>query len=52
MFLSAVFSQVFSDDPLEVVHTLPYSPSAMKESSSKKALPPVSLWMCKFLQHC
>lgn len=36
---------VFSDDPLDVVQTVPFSPAPGDDSSLKKAPPRLSLWM-------
>ena len=40
-----VCSRTFSDYPLDVVHTVPYSPSMVDEDTKKKPPPPLSLWM-------
>lgn len=45
------FRHAFSDDPLDVVHTVPYNISPVNDFT-KKAQPPLSLWMCMFYIVC
>ncbi len=38
----------FSDDPLDVVHTVRYDPDGEEERPVKKSETPLSLWMRKY----
>ena len=44
-------SHAFSDDPMDVVHTVPYSSADLEDDTEKKGPPPLSLWMSECCVH-